>query len=324
MFRLSLPHKIKANARDIMQRLGDWIDMIQGSSDLIRADFEIGGKTMYSYLRTHRNRYHRNVGAHFLVNLYESGPEVLEHFAERHREFGWHFPLTHVEQTALRAARDTTCAHSHISGLRYTTNIFNQLANRKQLLRMLGLGLVAGSAGILLGLSELLFIAKERAKEMLGDFLGMQFDAGSQNQEFINLANKITEGASGADGQLDQGLVAERIGDLVASLEQAQNSNEALHLMNADFTYVIGIISGILLLVIGRGLVQLVVEGLNGAVNKIDSLVKDMDEFCDWKLGRSPFMPASEALPGDLILRPQSILIRPKSAKDVPPNFRAS
>ncbi len=310
--------RLKAFANQVDQ----WIDDLRGTSRLIKADFDIGGKTMHSYLCTHRNKYYRNVGAHFLINLYEAGPEVLASFADKHKEFGWHFPLTSKEQMALKDARDATCTHSHISGLRYTTNIFNQLANKKQLLRMLGLGAVAGSAGILLGLSELFFFAKEYSKDLLSNLLGIdwvQAKSPADNAEFVALANDITAGALNPDGTLDPTIVADRIEELVASLETAQDAESVVKYMSADTTYIVGIISGILLLVIGRGMVQLVLEGVTQTVTKVDALVRDMDEFCEWKLGRSPFPPVIKDLPGDLILTHTTLL----PPKDVPPDFRA-
>lgn len=302
-------------------QLDRWLDEVRGTSSLIKADFDIGGKTMHSYLRTHRNKYYRNVGAHFLINLYAAGPEVLSGFAEKHREFGWHFPLTAKEQLALKAARDETCTHSHISGLRYSTNIFNQLANKKQLLRMLGLGAVAGSAGILLGLGELFFFAKEYTKDLLGRLLGATWSEAdaSDNSEFVDLANAITAGAVNRDGTLDAEIVADRIEELVTSLEAASNSETVVRYMSADTSYVIGIISGILLLVIGRGMVQLILEGVTQTVTKVDALVRDMDAYCEWKLGRSPFPSNSRVLPGDLIMVPTSLI----PPTDVPKDYRA-
>jgi len=318
----SIAKNAKARFAAFVARADQWIDEIRGTSSLVKADFDIGGKTMHSYLRTHRNKYYRNVGAHFLTNLYDAGPEVLANFAERHREFGWHFPLTAKEQEALRCARDMTCAHSHISGLRYSTNIFNQLANKKQLMRMLGLGAVAGSAGILLGLGELFFFAKEFSKDLLSNVLGIDWsekETPADNAEFVALANEVTEGAVNADGTLDAEVVAGRIAELVSSLEAAADAQTAVKYMSADTSYVIGIISGILLLIIGRGMVQLILEGVTQTVTKVDALVQDMDAFCEWKLGRSPFPPTQMHLPGDLIMNPTTIL----PPKDVPKDFRS-
>jgi len=313
--------RTKQNVAANLQRLENWVDEVRGSSTLVRADFDIGGKTMHSYLRTHRNKFHRNVGAHFLMNLYEEGPEVLHAFAEKHREFGWHFPLTSKEQLALRAARDATCTHSHISGLRYSTNIFNVLANKKQLMRMLGLGLVAGSAGILLGLGELFFFAKEYTKDLLSNVLGIDWQEAPAEaaNEFVTLAKEITDGAVNADGTLDSVVVASRIEELVEGMENAANSATAVKYMTADMTYVIGIISGIMLLIIGRGMVQLILEGVTQTVTKVDALVEDMDNFCEFKLGRSPFPPIERDLPGDFIMSPTASILPPK---DVPPDFR--
>lgn len=318
----SLITRTKQNILSAIEWIDGWVEELRGTSKLIKADFYIGGKTMYGYLHTHKNRYYRHVGAHFLLKLYEAGPEVLEGFAEKHRESGWHFPLTAKEQMALKEARDITCTQSQISGLRYSTNVFNQFTNRKQLLRMLGLGAVAGSAGILLGLSELLFFAKEYSKDLISSTLGVTWeDPQSVNSEFVTLANKITEGATNPDGSLNAEIVADRIAHLVKTLEEAGNSETVVKYMNADTSYVVGIISGIVILVIGRGMVQLVLEGVTGAVAKIDALVRDMDEYCDWKLGRSPFPPTAADLPGDLIL-PSSARILPPN--DVPPDFRAA
>lgn len=283
---------IKSRASAFQDRITSTVDYLQGHHRLVRADFHDGGKTMYNYLRTHRNRYNRHVGARFLMRLYEAGPDILAGFADRQRDHGWHFRLTDTELEALCLARDTTCTRSRIAGLRYSTNVFNQVANRKQLARMLGLGAVAGSAGLLLGLSELFFFAKEYSKDFLENTLGIRWfdpDSNSQNDEFIALANQITDGAVNPDGSLDAVMVADRIADLVESLEESGSAQQALSYMNADTSYIIGVISGIILLVVGRGIIQLVIEGFAGTVSKIDALVHDMDEYCEWKLGRSPF-----------------------------------
>ena len=101
-------------------------------------------------------------------------------------------------------------------------------------------------------------------------------------------------------------------------MENVTNSEAVVKYMSADTSYVVGIISGILLLVIGRGMVQLILEGVTQTVTKVDSLVKDMDAYCEWKLGRSPFPPTAQNLPGDLILTQTTIL----PPKDVPRDFR--
>ena len=313
--------RLQSKIVDLGRRLDQWAEEVRGTSTLVKADFESGGKTMHKYLSTHRNKYYRNVGAHFLINLYEAGPEILQAFAEKHREHGWHFPMTCAEQDALRKARDQTCTHSHIAGLRYSTNIFNQLANKRQLGRMLGLGAVAGSAGILLGLGELLFFAKEYTKDLISAVVGINFDqdTGADNSEFVELANEITAGAVNADGTLDASIVAGRIQELVTGLEEAGTAEAAVSYMNADTYYIVGLISGIVLLIVGRGMVQLTLEGMTQTVTKVDALVRDMDEFCEWKLGRSPFPNEPKSMPGDVIL-PQNSLLRPKN---VPSDYRA-
>ena len=286
--------KVRRASRRLMNQASRTVDHVRGTHRLIRADFNDGGRTMHAYLRTHKTRYMRHVGAHFLMELYRSGPDVLSGFAARHSDHGWHFRLTDDELEALRKARNATCATSRISRLRYTTNIFNHITNRKQLGRMLGLGVVAGSAGILLSLSELFFFAKEYTRDLLSSTLGLTWiDTAQahpgQNAQFVDLARKITDGAVGSDGSLDPDIVAARVSDLVETMKSAGDPKEAVAYMTADTSYIIGIISGIVLLVIGRGIVQLVVEGFSGTAVKIDALVRDMDAYCDWKIGRSPF-----------------------------------
>ncbi len=96
-----------------------------------------------------------------------------------------------------------------------------------------------------------------------------------------------------ADGSLNAEIVASRIADLVTSLEEAASASTVVKYMNADTSYVVGIISGILILIIGRGMVKLALEGVTQTVSKVDELVRDMDDFCEWKLGRSPFPPTT-------------------------------
>lgn len=275
------------------RRTSATVSHIRGHHNLVRADFNEGSRTMYNYLCTHRNKYARNVGVHFFKKLYEAGPDVLAGFAEKQRLHGWHFKLDNTELVALCAARDTTCTHTRISNLRYTTNIFNHITNKKQLARMLGVGAVAGSAGILLGLGELFFFAKEYTKDLMENMFGIRWsdggDTAGKNAEFVDLAKNITNNAINPDGSLNADIVAEKISTLVASMETADSTEQAVSYMNADATYIIGIITGILILIIGRGFMQLTMEGFSSTVAKIDSLVRDMDEYCEWKIGRTPF-----------------------------------
>lgn len=312
---------LRARIATFAQRLSDKVEDMRGHNPFVRADFSHGGDTLYKYLATHRNKYYRHVGAHFLMQLYEAGPHVFEGFAEKHRVHGWHFELTREESAALRRARDITCTHSRISNLRYSTNVFEQITNSRQLMRMLGLGAVAGSAGILLGLGELFFFAKEASKDLITSVIGIDFDAAQAdakaNSEFVELANEITAGAANADGSLDATLVAERIQALVIAIEETGSAETAVRYINSDSTYIIGILTGIVFLVVGRGLVQLILEGVNGAAGKIDALVCDIDDYANWKLGRSPFPSESKTLPGDILLPDRRLLLDPKEHPSV-------
>lgn len=297
---------LKSFRRDILSlriRIAQWVEHTRGNNALVRADFGDGTRTLYKYLVTHRNKYRRHVGAHFLIALIEAGDDVFEGFSERHREHGWHFDLTEIESRALLKARDMTCAHSHVSNLKYTTNIFEQVTNAKQLVRMLGLGAVAGSAGILLGLSEILFFAKETTRDFLRNTLSLDWglleSATGNTDEFVTIAKEITDGAVNRDGTLDATLVAERIETLIATMEASGDADKAARMMNADVTYVIGVLTGIAVLIVGRGLIQLVLEGLHGATSKIDALVSDMDAYANWKLGRSPHAASAWILSED-------------------------
>jgi len=283
-----------------------WFARIR-SLRLVREDFADGGVTLIRYIETHDMKYNRHVGAHFLRALHASGPGSLENFANRQRLYGWHFDLTPTEEAALRKARDATCVVTRVSNLRYSTNVFLQLANPKQLGRMLGLGLVAGSAGVLLALGEVFLFAKEATRTFLAEEFGITFaDAAAEDQaEFVALAEEITDGAVTPNGDLDAGIVAERIEDLVRAIESSGSADVAVQMATRDWSYLIGVISGIVLLIIGRGIVKLVMEGVTGAVAKIDALIDDMDAYCEWRLGRAPYPPESPFLRGD-ILRPTS------------------
>lgn len=280
---------------------------------LVREDFHDGGRTLVSYIQTHQMKYNRHVGAHFLLALHAEGPEVLEHFAQRQKIYGWHFDLTTAEEKALRVARDATCTYTKIANLRYGTNVFQQLANPKQIGRMLGLGFVAGSAGVLLALGEVFVFAKEATRGIMEDRFGITFasDTAREKAEFVDLAKEVTESARLENGDLDPQIVADRIEDLVRAIESAGSTETAVNLASRDWSYVLGIISGIIFLVIGRGLVKLVLEGVTGAVSKIDGLIDDMDAYCEWRLGRSPYPPASPHLPGDVMRPPQQGIERP-------------
>ncbi|MEO0486412.1 MAG: hypothetical protein AAF092_10925 [Pseudomonadota bacterium] len=279
----------------------------------VREDFKDGGNTLISYIETHHMKYDRHVGAHFLRALHDAGPEVLEHFANRQRLFGWHFDLTPAEETALRRARDATCAVTRVSNLRYGTNVFLQLANRKQLGRMIGLGFVAGSAGVLLALGEVFVFAKEATRGFLEDRFDITFatSAARDKAEFVALAEEVTEGAVTQTGDLDAQIVADRIEDLVRTIESSGNADAAVQVATRDWSYLIGVISGILLLIIGRGLIKLVLEGFTGAVAKIDALIDDMDAYCDWRLGRAPYPPESPFLRGDVLRETPKGIERP-------------
>lgn len=318
------PSRLRAKVARFVLNLTENVEHMRGHNRFVKADFDDGGKTLHSYLTTHRNKYYRHVGAHFLVQLYEAGPDVFENFAEKQRSNGWHFDLTHEENEALKRARDITCTHTRIANLRYSTNVFEQITNQKQLLRMLGLGAVAGSAGIVLGLGEMFFFFKESARKMADRVLGIDINnlggAANENAAFVSLAHQVTEGAVLPDGTLDADKVSSGIANLVRTLEDAGSVETAVNALNGNTTYIVGILTGIVFLVVGRGLVQLILEGLNGAMSKIDALICDMDDYANWRLGRSPFPPTSKTLPGDLIIPDRSMLLNPK---DFPSSFRA-
>jgi len=318
-----MPGKFRTALSNIKIKTRDWVDDVRGNNRFVRADFDHGGATLHAYLTTHRNRYYRHVGAHFLVELYETGPEIFRGFAEKQQKHGWHFDLTPEENAALKRARDITCTHARIANLRYTTNVFEQLTNSRQLLRMIGLGAVAGSAGILLGLGEMFYFFKEGAQRWANKLLGIDLrtmaEAGEQSIEFVELARRITEGAINPDGSLDPAIVADRIQDLVTTIEESGSVETAINATNGNITYIVGVLTGILFLVVGRGLVSLIIEGLNGAMSKIDALVCDMDDYANWKLGRSPFAGEARPLPGDLIIPDRPGLLHPK---DFPSTFR--
>jgi hypothetical protein len=279
----------------------------------VREDFADGGATLIRYVETHDMKYNRHIGAHFLRALHAAGPDVLEHFAQRQRLYGWHFDLTATEVAALRTARDATCAVTRIANLRYGTNVFLQLANPKQVGRMLGLGIVAGSAGVLLALGEVFLFAKEATRGLLEDRFGITFaDSAARDQaEFVRLAEQITDGAVTQTGDLDAQIVAARIEDLVRAIDGAGSADTAVQVATRDWSYLVGVVSGIVLLIIGRGLVKLVLEGLTGAVSKIDALIDDMDSYCEWRIGRAPYPPESPFLPGDLLRPPPPGVERP-------------
>jgi hypothetical protein len=292
-------------------------------SKLVRDDFMHGAKTLQNYLMTHRNRYRRSVGAHFLIELSSFGPAATERFSEKLRFHGWHFDLTPAEATALARARDATSTYSRISNLRYATNIFEQLTNRKQLLRMIGLGAAAGSAGILLGLGELFYFAKEYANDLSTRLFGISLVSQDiEKEQLITLAEQISTESATADGTLDPTLVASRITALIERLQDGGDAEAAIRAASADTSYIIGIVTGIIILVIGKGFFHLVMEGMSGTVGKIDALVKYMDTYCDWKLGRSPFPMEQRCLPGDLIM-PENPRFAMHSGPDaVPQMFR--
>ncbi|MEL7464367.1 MAG: hypothetical protein AAFN79_09895 [Pseudomonadota bacterium] len=293
-------------------RNGGWFARLR-SLRLVREDFEDGGATLVRYIETHDMKYNRHVGAHFLRALHGAGPEVLESFANRQRLYGWHFDLTPAEEAALRRARDATCAVTRIANLRYGTNVFLQLANPKQLGRMLGLGLVAGSAGVLLALGEVFLFAKEATRRFLEDHFGFSFadEAARDKAEFVALAEEIAKGAVTPSGDLDAGIVAERIEDLVRAIENAGSADTALQVATRDWTYLIGVVSGIVLLIVGRGVVKLVLEGFTGAIAKIDAVIDDMDAYCEWRLGRAPYPPESPFLRGDVLRQSPTGIERP-------------
>lgn len=219
---------------------------------------------------------------------------TLAEFANKQRQFGWHFPLSAAEEAAMIEARDKTCAFMQISNLRYGRNVWDQIANSKQLVRAIGLGAVASTAVIAVTLTEFMLFAREALKRLVENTFGVTIlargDAASSG-EFIDLANDITKETMRADGTLDPALVADRIATLVQAIEQSESVEAAVNVTTGDYTYLIGVMSGILFLVIGRGLAKLIAEGFSGAVRKIDAFVHDMDEYCDFVLGRSPFPP---------------------------------
>ena len=289
-----------------------WFARLRGLR-LVREDFDEGGRTLVSYLQTHQMKYNRHVGAHFLVALDAQGPGLLQAFAEKQRLYGWHFDLSAAEEQALRKARDATCTATRIANLRYGTNVFLQLANPKQLGRMLALGAVAGSAGVLLALGEVFLFAKEATRALLEDRFGITFAsaAARDKAEFVALAEQVTAGAVTPSGDLDADIVADRIADLVRTIEAAGSAEAAVNVASRDWSYVVGVLSGIVILVIGRGLVKLVVEGVTGAVAKIDGLIEDMDAYCEWRLGRAPYPPEMPWLAGDLIRPAPRAIERP-------------
>ena len=303
----------------------DRIRRFRETNRFVRADFGAGSRTLIGYLRTHRNRYRRRVGAHFLIALDEAGEGVLDSFMSRHRQHGWHFRLTPTEVAALRAARDATCARTHIANLRYLTNVFDQLFNLRQLGRMIALGAAAGSAGILIAASEIFFVVREEARGAIMRLTGIDIDGAARRAEadtFKDLAADITQGAMRADGTLDSDVVAARIETLVEAIEAGQSADAAAGYLSDGSWYVVGIVTGVLGLVLFRGLLQLAKEGIGGAVEKIDAMVSDIDAFCNWRLGRTGIAPPPAGLPGDFLL-PGARILPPDPRRDGADPLRA-
>ena len=279
--------------RSALRRVARRIDK---RNRFVREDFVDGGNTLVQYIRTHRMKYQRHVGAHFIVALHRKSETALAEFAEKKRVHGWHFPLNAAEEAAMIEARDRTSADVRIANLRYGRNVWDQLANTKQLMRAIGLGAVASTAVIAVPLTEFMLFAREALKRMVENTFGVTIldnTSAAEADQFVALANNITAETMRDDGTLDPDLVADRIATLVHALEQSENVEAAVNATVGDYTYLIGVVSGIAFLVIGRGLAKLVAEGFSGAVSKIDAFVHDMDDYCEFVLGRSPFPPAA-------------------------------
>ncbi|MCH2163979.1 MAG: hypothetical protein MK098_04915 [Marinovum sp.] len=277
--------------RSSLRRLADRIDE---RNKFVREDFADGGQTLVSYIATHRMKYQRHVGAHFITALHAQGEEAFSEFAQKQRIYGWHFPLSRAEEIAMVEARDKTSAYVQVANLRYGRNVWGQLANSKQLVRALGLGAVASTAVIAVTISEFMLFAREAVRSLVERTFGVTIlDAttSSDTDAFIDLANDITRAATQTDGSLDSAVVAEKIAELVSTIEQSENVEAAVNATSGDYMYLIGVFSGISVLVIGRGLAKLIAEGFSGAVKKIDAFVHDMDDYCEFVLGRSPFPP---------------------------------
>ena len=286
---------------------------------LIRADFDAGAKTLYDYVRTHRTRYRTHVGAHFVVALYETDPRLLREFARKQRMEGWHADLTQAEETALRIARDATSKEEAISHLRYGTNVFDHLFNMRQIGRIVGLGVIAGSAGLLVAAGELFFLARQSARGLVLDWTGIDISGSEQAaraEESAALAGTLIERSRGADGTLDEAALAAGVDELLVAIDAGQDAGEAAAYLSGGSSYLVGVLTGVALLVaaiLARGIVKVGLEGAVGTVTKIDRLVRDLDAWCDWRLGRTGLDPGLGALPGDLIHPPAPVLHRPRA-----------
>ncbi|MEM6677259.1 MAG: hypothetical protein AAF675_05230 [Pseudomonadota bacterium] len=274
-----------------------------GENKLIANDFDAGLKTLTDYLKTHRNKYQHSVGGQFIMRLHElgdaAGYDAVAAFCDRMRTHGWRFELSPMEHEALALARDMTSPQARIANLNYGANIVDNLLNQKQLMRGAFLGAVAGSAAILLSLGELFYFAKQYTREFAADWLDLSLvDPGTNQDEIVRLAQEITRDARGADGSLDAILVAERIAFLIQRVEAGTSKEEAAAAAQLDPTYALGIITGVLVLIIGKGLLKIIMEGFTGAVSKIDDFVDEIDEWANWKLGRSP-LPTDNDWPDD-------------------------
>ncbi len=239
-------------------------------------------------------KYQRHVGAHFITALHRHGPDAFAEFAQKQRQFGWHFPLNAVEKAAMSEARDKTSAYVQVANLRYGRDVSDQLANSRQLVRAIGLGAVASTAVIAVTLTEFMLFAREAFKRLVENTFGVRIldqTAAADAAAFFDLAKDITDGARQEDGDLDPGVVAKLIADLVAAIENSGSVEAAVKVTSGDYMYLVGVISGIAFLVIGRGLAKLIAEGFSGAARKIDAFVTDMDAYCDYVLGRSPYPP---------------------------------
>jgi len=279
----------------LRRQFSRWSKTVDARNRFVREDFADGARTLVSYINTHRMKYQRHVGAHFIVALHAKGEEAFAEFVARQQIYGWHFPLNEAERAAMTEARDKTCAHVKVANMRYARNVWGQLANSKQLVRAIGLGAVASTAVIAVTLTEFVLFARHAVKSLAERLFGVTILENTSPEEaaaFVELAQDITAEAALPDGTLDADVVAERIADLVDAIEASASVETAVNVTSGDYTYLIGVISGILLLVIGRGLARLIAEGFSGAVSKIDAFVHDMDDYCEYVLGRSPFPPA--------------------------------
>lgn len=235
----------------------------------VKDEIERNAATIKGRIDFYKNRYKDRVGAQFFLNLCEEGPTAIINFFTRYAAYGYNMELNEVEQRALTKAGEVTGMDRRVENVSTVRNAMATTFTRRGM--ALGLG---GATAILLS------FGLGKAQEGLADasdHINQTAAEGMASRVLTRVQDKVT-------GEINTNFLHAAIQEELAAQRELMREGAAL--------------GSVVLPVITAGLVfgalatNSMLEGHKESVKKTESIIRDLDLFCNTKLNRIPGVAA--------------------------------